>query len=78
MTHKTRNIDKSWEREVVLKWTNWSSQNEVRNKYFGVTTLKKNNADQDSQCLAERSEKLLEDSQSLDPSPCLFSLLYLK
>lgn len=77
MTHITRNADKSWEREAVLKWTNWSSQNEVRNKYFGVTTLEKNNADQDSQCL-ERSEKLLEDFQSLDSSPCLFSLLALK
>lgn len=70
MTHKTRNRDKSLEREVVLKWTNWSSQNEVGNKYFGVTTLEeKNNTDHGSWCLAERSEKLLEDSQSLDPSP---------
>lgn len=71
MTHKTRNTDKSWERAVVLKWTNWSSQNEVRNKYFGVTTLEKNNAEQGSWRLAEGSEKLLEDFQSLDPSPCL-------
>lgn len=71
MTHKTRNTDKSWERAAELKRTNWSSQNEDGNKYFGVTMLEKNNADQGSWCLAKRSAKLVEDFQNLRSSSLL-------
>lgn len=59
----------------MFKRTNWSSQNEVRDKYFGIPLLGKNNAGQGSLCLAKRFEKLLGDFQNLDPSPCLSSLL---
>lgn len=61
-------------RAAVLKWTN-QCHNEARNKCSGVTSLGKHSANQSPQCLARRSEKLLEALQNLGGSPWFCSLL---
>lgn len=74
MTQESRERGKSWERAIVLKWTNLSSQNEAGNKYFGVTSLGKTMQIR-THGVWLRSDKLLEDFRNLVASPRLSSLL---